>query len=299
MCDLIKLLSVQSESLNQFRMFTYIIRELHKIECKYFTYNGCIYVTKGNSNSYPCIVSHMDTVHEIVENLTPIEVNGNITGINAVTMEQTGIGGDDKVGIYIALQSLKKFDNIKLVFFRDEEIGCLGSYNPCFDFFKDCRFILQCDRKGNKDFIVNANNTSLSSNKFQNDVLPIIKKYGYSFNTGMMTDVMALKESGIDCSMANISCGYYNPHSPDEYINLKDLKRCQDMVFDLIENLSSTYTHKYKKKVYKYDRGDWFNSSSYSSFQNECECCGNIGKLTFTSYYNNYMCKECIKNYII
>ena len=121
---LIEILSIQSESYNQFRMFAYIVRQLKKIGCKYYTYNGCIYATKGETNLYPCIVSHMDTVHNIEENLTPIEVNGNIIGFNAVTMEQIGIGGDDKVGVFIALECLNNFDNIKAVFFRDEETGC-------------------------------------------------------------------------------------------------------------------------------------------------------------------------------
>ena len=192
----------------------------------------------------------MDTVHDIVEDLTPVEVCGNITGFNAVMMEQTGIGGDDKVGIYIALQCLSSFDNIKVAFFRDEEIGCVGSYDAEMSFFSDCRFVLQCDRRGNDDFIVNASGVDLSSNQFQDDVLPIISNYGYKFAYGMMTDVMALKENGIKCSVANMSCGYYNPHMPNEYVNIDDVENCLDMCKTIIEWCTDTYKHKYKPKKY-------------------------------------------------
>lgn len=311
--NLLEVLSIQSESYNQFRMFAYIIRQLKAIGCSYYTYNGCIYVTKGEADQYACIVSHMDTVHDIVEDLTPIEIKGNITGFNSITMEQTGIGGDDKVGIFIALQCLEYFDNIKAVFFRDEEVGCQGSYLPDIEFFNDCSMVLQCDRKGNKDFVINAGNTPLSSDKFQFDVLPIISKYGYCFSNGMMTDVMALKESGILCSMANISCGYYNPHCSNEYINIMDVFNCLEMVFDIITEIKGEYPCKYKvsKIYYKAKKTDWQGlSDKYIKFidaedypkelntKQYCECCSEGAELTYINQYDVEMCDKCIKEYL-
>ena len=64
---LIEVLKIQSESYNQWRMFAYLIRQLKAAGCQYYTYNGCIYATKGSADLYPCIVAHMDTVHDIVE----------------------------------------------------------------------------------------------------------------------------------------------------------------------------------------------------------------------------------------
>jgi hypothetical protein len=200
-------------------MFAYIIRQVSVLEdTEYYVHNGNIYVTKGYDMTYPCVVAHMDTVHAICEDLTPIEIDGKITGFNRVTMQQTGIGGDDKVGVYIALQCLKKFDSIKVVFFRDEEVGCHGSYEHDEGFFLDCQYVLQCDRRGNSDFITNGAGVELSSKRFQDDVMPLLFAHGYSFTNGSITDVVALKESGIDLCMANISCGYYNPHCADEYV---------------------------------------------------------------------------------
>lgn len=302
-----EVLSIQSESYNQFRMFAYIIRQLNSIGCNYYTYNGCIYATKGKTDTYPCIASHMDTVHSIEENLTAVEVNGNITGINAVTMSQTGIGGDDKVGIFIALQCLESFDNIKAVFFRDEEVGCEGSYTSNKEFFDDCSFVLQCDRRGNTDFITNASGAQLSSTKFQDDVFPIISSYGYSFNVGMMTDVMALKQSGILCSMANISCGYYNPHCFDEYVNIADVFHCLEMVIDIIKSIGNgSYPCKYKEhksslhksydKIFADDEEYFYSSSKKVNVL--CECCNEQSSLQFVHEYGIDMCEKCIKDYI-
>ena len=43
-------------------------------------------------------------------------------------------------------------------------------------FFDDCRFVLQCDRKGNSDFITNASCTELCSDDFLKDAN--ISKFG-------------------------------------------------------------------------------------------------------------------------
>ena len=310
---LIEVLQIQSSSYEQFRVFIYIIRELKRMGIPYYTYNGCIYATKGDG-IYPCVVSHMDTVHDMCEDLTVVELDGNLTGFNRVTMEQTGIGGDDKVGVFITLQCLEKFDNMKAVFFRDEEVGCLGSYDADISFFSDCGFVLQCDRRGYGDFVTTASGTKLSDDLFQNAIGSIIDSFGYKFTTGMMTDVMALKDSGIECSMANMSCGYYNPHMPNEYVNVLEVQLCMEMVFDIISTCSGKdYPCIYEAPVYKYTNKytDKYTSESFSwdnySWDNKptvvdtvCDDCGhNKGQeLTFISEYNAWVCDSCYENYL-
>jgi len=315
---LIEVLSIQTASYEQFRMFAYLIRELKRLDCAYYTYNGCIYATKGYADVYPCVVAHMDTVHDMTDDLTVVEIDGNLTGFNKVKMEQTGIGGDDKVGIFVALQCLENFDNIKVAFFRDEEVGCEGSYNADVSFFDDCRFVLQCDRRGYGDFITSASGTELSSKDFQNAVSPIITDYGYEFENGMMTDVMALKELGIGCSMANISCGYYNPHMDTEYVNVLEVQLVTNMVFEIISKCEDDYPHKYKAAVTykpkykdytfydeeyeKYDKKQ-VDKASYTKGDMEwdsigklsyCDDCGNTSNhFTYVRPYNSWVCDDC------
>ena len=290
--ELKNVLKIQTSSYDQWRMFAFLIRYITKFNnISYYTDNGNLYITKGSADFYPCVVAHMDTVHPIVEDLSLLTVNENITGFNNVTMTQTGVGGDDKVGIFIALQCLNHFDNIKLVFFRDEEVGCEGSYLAELDFFKNVNFVLQCDRRGNSDFIINAGSTELSSKEFQNDVITVIKKYGYSFNNGMMTDVMALKEIGLPIAAANISCGYYNPHMENEYVNVPDVMNCLDMVIDIITNFGDkyyyhvkpAYTSKYKKDTYDYLKNGYDAIEKYY-----------LGDLEPDYFKTSHYCKNCL-----
>lgn len=249
---LIEVLSIQSESYNQWRTFAYCVREAKRMGATVQKdINGNLYITKGESDVYPCVVAHMDTVHSIEEDLKVLEINGALTGFNRVTMTQTGIGGDDKVGIFIALQCLELFDNIKVAFFVDEEVGCEGSYEADVKWFNDCSFVLQCDRRGNTDFVTTAGRVDLSSKSFQADILPTITAFGYKFSSGMMTDVMALKEIGLSCACANMSCGYYNPHEANEYVVLDDVENCLDMVKQIIVTCGGIiYPHIYEPFVY-------------------------------------------------
>jgi hypothetical protein len=226
------------------------------------------------------MVAHMDTVHDIIDDFRVVAIDDRLTGFDALTMTQSGIGGDDKVGIYIALECLRTFDEIKIAFFRDEEVGCLGSYEADLTFFEDCRFVLQCDRRGNSDFVINASGVGLSSEAFQDDVLPIISGYGYSFAHGAMTDVMALKESKVKCSVANISCGYYNPHCPDEYVDVVDVENCLSMCKDIIEWCNGEYPHvnkeyavPYTSYKYNYNRHQsWYAPTTTPSITAETYC---------------------------
>ena len=87
---------------------------------KYFTekgYNhtidqhGNVYVTKGESDMYPCVIAHTDTVHSITDMVVAEEQLPNVLGelkdsfkaYQAVTGNPVGIGGDDKCGVYSCL----------------------------------------------------------------------------------------------------------------------------------------------------------------------------------------------------
>jgi len=236
--ELKKVLEVQSYSYECWRMFAFIIRQAkaNGWDYKVDAYKN-IYITKGVADVYPCMVAHMDTVHSIKDDLTVLQIGDCLTGFDRTTMTQSGIGGDDKVGVWIALSFLEYFEFGKAAFFIDEEVGCHGSYQADIDFFLDCSMVLQCDRRGNTDFVTDASNVELSSEEYQYAVEPILKRYGYKFSNGMMTDVMALKSIGLPCCCANISCGYYNPHEDNEYVVITHAEACRDMCFDILREL--------------------------------------------------------------
>lgn len=290
MNKLIEVLEIQTYSHKDKAMREYLAKELATIEgCEWHDDGDNIYAGKGNGPR-PCVVAHMDTVHPIVENLTAIVLNGKITGMNAVKMEQTGIGGDDKVGVYIALQMLKEQANIKVAFFRDEEVGCLGSARVQKSFFDDVTFVLQCDRKGHTDFITEASGVELSSASFQGDILPIIDSYGYKFAHGMMTDVMELKTQGINVSMANISCGYYNPHYETEYVDANVVHMVCLMVSEILTKMGDT-TYPHTAPTRAYDGFDFDKFGRYSG--TETHWWDNDDRLSGSSRIHSTLDDQC------
>lgn len=83
----------------------------------------------------------------------------------------------------------------------------------------------------------------------------------------MMTDVMELKESGIKASMANISCGYYNPHSKSEYVDVADVHKVTTMVSHIIKTLGRTYyPHEIPQHAYA-DKHWWDDESIGGTYE--------------------------------
>lgn len=205
---------------------------------------GNIYATKGQADTYPCLAAHLDEVHEAREKGYEVLVVRNefIIGFNSGKREFNGIGADDKNGIWVCLKCLEGFDNLKCVFFVGEEQGCIGSRQADMKFFDDCRFVLQCDRKGNSDFVSNIYGNPLCSTQFIKDAS--LGEHGYKEERGMQTDVQTLRQRGLEISCANISCGYYYPHTPHEMTNIADLKKCLTLVEHIVENCCEVYTYK-------------------------------------------------------
>lgn len=241
-----RILYTQSESRNTQKMTRVVRRIATELGAKVTIDNGNVYAVKGEAEVFPCMVAHTDTVHDIVPQslYRVIFANGQYKAINPSTNQPTGIGGDDKVGIYIALSALQHFKNIKVAFFRDEEIGCQGAQAADVAFFEDVGYIIECDRKGNNDAVRSINGTQLMNYDFEKLIKPVLDRYKYTLTVGNSTDVRVLKGK-VDVCMTNLSCGYYNPHFANEYIDRDDMMACKELAFDLIETLGETrHTHK-------------------------------------------------------
>ena len=210
---------------------------------------GNIYVSKGMSENYPCIVSHIDQVQKThSRDFVCIESEDVIFGYSPKNHRQEGLGADDKNGIWIALKCLEKYDHMKAAFFVEEEIGCRGSAQADLEFFTNCRYVVQCDRRGNNDLITSISFTELCSKEFIEAIR--YEKFGYKPEDGMMTDVLELKERGIEVSCINMSCGYYRPHTDQEFTDKNDLLNCQKYVENIIENCTAVYPHKCEDSCY-------------------------------------------------
>ena len=162
---LAKVMKVQSTSYQTQRMAKFICKTLKSDGLGYTKDRyGNIYVAKGDADIYPTMVCHIDTVHEINNNARIVQAGDKMFSIDSTNCHRIGIGGDDKVGIYITLCCLRQFDNFKAVFFLDEEVGCVGSSQSNFEFFEDSSIVLECDRKGYGDFVTDISGTKLNDN---------------------------------------------------------------------------------------------------------------------------------------
>lgn len=245
-----KLYAIHTPSAKEDRMTKFIVsylRTLPGVNLQKDAY-GNLYAWKGIAQSYPCIVAHLDQVQLIhSKDFRAIESGDIIFGYSAKKKTFEGLGADDKNGILIALEALKKYDCIKTAFFREEEIGCIGSSNCDINYFNDCRFVIECDRRGNSDLITRIGCSDICSEQFIHDVAP--QKWGYKEERGLITDVEALKERGLAVSCVNISCGYYNPHTDNEITVKRDLEKCWRFVQHIIEECRKVYPHEYRDNM--------------------------------------------------
>lgn len=247
-----KLYAVHSPSGREDKMITFLISYLQSLPGVKLGKDlyGNLYAVKGKAETYPCIVSHLDQVQRLhPRDFRAIETRDIIFGFSAKEHSFCGLGADDKNGIIICLQAIKKYDCMKVVFFKEEETGCRGSSRAEMKFFEDCRFVVQCDRRGNSDLITNIGCSDLCSEKFIQDVDP--EKWGYKEESGLMTDVEPLKENGLAVSAVNMSCGYYNPHTDEEITVKRDLEKCWKFVQHIIEDAIEVYPHETGEN-YKY-----------------------------------------------
>lgn len=203
---------------------------------------GNLYITKGESETYPCIAAHLDQVQrKHSKDFKAIETEDIIFGYSLKNRRREGLGADDKNGIWIALKCLEKFECMKVVFFVSEETGCVGSRNADMDFFENTRFVIEPDRRGYMDLITEISYTSLCSHEFLEDTG--FEAFGYREENGLMTDILELKEKGLKVSCINLSCGYYEPHTDGEFTVKKDLLNCLGLIEHIIENCVSVYPH--------------------------------------------------------
>lgn len=200
-----------------------------------------IYVTKGNiqeNEFYPCVVAHTDTVHRDQQNLIETRTNIKIKsfptkekttmlmGWNPKNNSATGIGGDDKCGVYICLKMLLKTDVLKAAFFVEEETGMHGSKNSDPEFFKNVGYAIQFDAPTNNWFSETLLGIPIWNNNFFNACEGLLTENKIdNISHDPYTDVLQLRKK-FDFCCAVFPTGYYNQHSASEYVIQEETEQC-------------------------------------------------------------------------
>ena len=196
---------------------------------------GNVYFIKGYLNKnefFPNVVAHIDTVFSehidlVLENRSKIikETDGKLIAYHPDTFKRTGLGGDDLAGVYICLQLMEHFDNIKASFFVEEEFGYQGSSNCDDDFFQDVGYAIQFDAPTNNWYTDTLAGLNMFTEEFDDLVSPILKEANVdNYSADPYTDILALKEK-FDFCCANLPTGYYNYHTDNEYVVIDDVQK--------------------------------------------------------------------------
>jgi putative aminopeptidase FrvX len=201
---------------------------------------GNILVTKGVSDCYPCLVAHTDTVHALVDEIDIREVERvnsqgetkpALTGFLPNSDVPTGCGGDDKAGVFICLQLLDKFEEIKIFFPIAEEIGCKGTNAAKAEWFTDVGYFIQFDSPENDTMSLSLRAKRLFDEKgtFWDICKDLIHDHGIvQLQHHSFTDVGYLGERNqVDC--LNLATGYYNYHKQNEYVVIEDVQNAIDL----------------------------------------------------------------------
>lgn len=246
---------------------------------------GNIYVTKGKikpGEYFPCMVAHMDTVHKdqitLVEQNIPLEIlEEQIDGktfmwaYHPLNQNLTGIGGDDKCGVYICLRLLEKMDNLKCAFFVEEEIGMKGSQECSVEFFKDVGYALQFDAPTADWFSETCSGYKLWTEEYFEVIKSVLDEYNIqNISTDPFTDVVQLRKK-FDFCCSVMPTGYYNQHTPNEYVIKEETESCVELAVKSIGKLGL------KRYVFEKQLDPFVKSRQLKSFDNskvKCQVCG-------------------------
>ena len=261
-----EVLSVPTKTYQEEKMVEFLVNWLTENNISHFVdeFNN-VYATKQESQDlpedfyFPCVISHTDTVHNIdtiniSEEMLPNAQNELKLSYKAYNDKgnPTGIGGDDKCGVFACLTLLEELPYLKAAFFVSEETGCHGSLKASEDFFSNVGYGIQFDAPENwmitekcfgqvlfdreTEFFETCDKV-LTEGMNQNDMEYMVHPY---------TDVYALRGK-FDFSCINISIGYYNYHTKNEYVVVEDVFNGINMGRKMIEDLGNKLH--YKKSV--------------------------------------------------
>lgn len=192
---------------------------------------GNIIVDNGGETLF---TSHTDTCHRQVGSTHQELCVDDEFGMVSLACPNEGsvLGADDGTGIYIMLQMLTANVKGMFIFFRDEEIGGLGS-----EFFVKTsmagygsRFkrAVAFDRKGDSEIITHQYGGRCCSDAFALALGKSLKSIDNTLdlrpsNLGSFTDTANFVDWIPECT--NIAVGYMNQHTCDEIQDLEYLDR--------------------------------------------------------------------------
>ncbi len=178
------------------------------------------------------LCAHMDTVFFPPQEREIVVEDGYLQ-LGGITLQHSIsgtpiLGGDDRAGMELIFSILDAYQgplNIKVLFTVREEIGGQGMYDANRSFLEGVNFGLVLDRKHSGDVVTIIERKRLCDRALTNRILKagrFAHVRDLNVTDGAFSDAYFLsRRFKVPC--ANLSVGYYHPHSPMERIDLHAL----------------------------------------------------------------------------
>lgn len=224
------------------------------------------------------LVAHLDTVHHKATKKEDLRYDLDSMAVGSIN----GIGGDDRCGVYMIFEIIKKF-KCSVLFCEDEEIGMVGARKFAKSTLAKSlsfNYIIEFDRKGNNDAVF----YDCDNPEFEKFITEEFFKTAY----GTFTDICEVAPA-LKCAAVNLSCGYYKAHTINEYVVLPEMERViteackildrttENDKFEYIEFKYSGNTYDYWEDYYQKQYG--YSDYGYSGYG------GGGGKSTYREKY--------------
>ena len=230
------------------------------------------------------LLAHMDTVRETDGEymmLYDSELN--------IATSVYGLGFDDKAGIAAIFKIIEDGYRPYVIFTHDEEKGGVGAYQLVKDYpeppFKDkIKYMIQIDRRGKDDCVFYDD----GNKEFHN----YVESFGYyKTNYGSFSDISTIAPTW-KVSAVNLSTGYYNEHTPDEFLIIDEWYQTIDEIKKMLDNIDTAPYFVYEDTFgYPYiDFGICDYCGKPLSYNNAVPVIGSDGEI-------KYYCDDCLDHY--
>lgn len=170
------------------------------------------------------IVAHLDTVRKFC----PIVKQYKVLNETYIKADDTILGADDRVGIYLAIELLTRKD-ISVLITNFEESGGIGAKKAATEIKFNNKLFIEIDRHGTGHYVTYS--------KFSKNFYEWMNLFEIKRETGTFSDVLFLTEK-TKIPHINISCGYYNEHTAKEYLIVEQMEWTYKKVIEIIEFMS-------------------------------------------------------------
>lgn len=189
------------------------------------------------------LTAHINTVHKYpVKDFYEYKNKGK-----HILSSPQGIGGDDRCGVYIILQIIKKGYKPTILFCEDKEIGGIGSSKFCKSQFikdlSDMKYLIELDR-------ANLNDAVYYDCYNKNFIQYIEKITGYKETYGTFSDISNLAPCS-NVAAVNLSCGYYDTHTLKEKVVVEEMLETLHKTELLLNDVNNIDSFEYMKESNK------------------------------------------------